>query len=49
MKFITFEKKHMNPLTIDEFNERIDQSEEDFKEGRFIETDELLKRIETWE
>ena len=36
------------PLTMDEFNERIDQSEDDFKRGRFTETHDLLKSIETW-
>ena len=45
-------KKKMNkqiaPLTIDEFNDRIDQSEEDFKEGRFTETKELLKSVDSW-
>ena len=38
----------IDPFTIDEFNERIDQSEDDFKKGRFTETHDLLKSIETW-
>jgi hypothetical protein len=38
----------VNPLTMDEFNERIEQSEDDFKKGRFTETQDLLKSIETW-
>jgi len=38
----------VNPLTMDEFNERIDQSEDDFKNGRFTETHDILKSIETW-
>jgi predicted transcriptional regulator len=40
--------KQIAPLTIDEFNDKIDQSEEDFKEGRFTETKELLKSIDSW-
>jgi hypothetical protein len=40
--------KGLNPLTMDELNKRIDQSEDDFKKGRFSETEDLLKRIETW-
>lgn len=36
------------PLTLDELNKRIDQAEGDFKEGRFIESKELLKNVETW-
>ena len=40
--------KGLDPLTMDELNKRIDQSEDDFKKGRFSETKDLLKRIETW-
>jgi len=35
-------------MTIDEFNEMIDLSEEDFKNGSVTETKELLKIVETW-
>ncbi|HAH24050.1 MAG TPA: hypothetical protein DCL77_09890 [Prolixibacteraceae bacterium] len=41
--------KEFVPMTMEEFNKRIDQSEDDIKNGRFIETDELLKIIDTWE
>jgi len=37
------------PMTMEEFNKRIDESEDDFKNGRFTETEELFKIIETWE
>ena len=40
--------KELNPMTIDEFNEMIDLSEEDFKNDRLTETKELLKIVETW-
>ena len=40
--------KELDPLTMDELNKRIDQSEDDFKKGKFIETKDLLKNIETW-
>ena len=38
----------IDPMSVDEFNKRIDQSEEDFKNGKFIEANDLLKSIETW-
>lgn len=38
----------IDPMSINEFNKRIDQSEEDFKNGKFIEANDLLKSIETW-
>lgn len=40
--------KELNPMTMDEFNEMIDLAEEDFKNGRVTETNELLKIVETW-
>ncbi|MBA4411539.1 MAG: hypothetical protein Q8S54_10610 [Bacteroidota bacterium] len=40
--------KELYPLTLDEFNKRIDQSEDDFREGKFNETKDLLKSVETW-
>jgi hypothetical protein len=40
--------KELEPLTMDEFNKRIDQSEDDFMKGRFNESKDLLKDIETW-
>ena len=41
--------KEFVPMTMEEFNKRLDQSEDDFKNGRFTETDDVLKLIETWE
>ena len=32
------------PMTIDEFNDRIDKSENDFKNGNYKTTTELLKK-----
>lgn len=40
--------KELNPMTMDEFNEMIDLSEDDFNNGRVTETKELLKIVETW-
>lgn len=40
--------KELDPLTMAELNKRIDQSEDDFKKGRYSETKDLLKSIETW-
>ena len=37
-----------NPMTMDEFNKIIDQSEVDFENGRVTEAKDLLKIVETW-
>lgn len=36
--------KDLKPFTTEELNERIEQSEKDFKEGRYKTTEKLLKR-----
>ena len=41
--------KEFVPMTMEEFNKGIDQSEDDFKNGRFTEIDDVLKIIDTWE
>ena len=41
--------KEFVPMTMEEFNKRIDKSEDDFKNGRFTEANELGKIIDTWE
>lgn len=38
----------IKPLTVEELNEKIDLSEMDFKNGRFVENSELLKTIDKW-
>ncbi|MCF6270558.1 MAG: hypothetical protein L3J41_12660 [Melioribacteraceae bacterium] len=38
----------LHPMTFEEFNKRIDISLEDSKEGRLIESEELLSEIEKW-
>ncbi len=40
--------KELDPLTLNQLNEMIDQSEDDFKKGKFNETKDLLKSVETW-
>lgn len=40
--------KELNPMTLEEFNSRIDTSLEDSKEGRLTESSELLSEIEKW-
>ena len=39
----------LDPLTLQEFNKRIDQSEDDFKKLSYTETNKLPKIIDTWE
>jgi len=42
------DKEDFNPMTIDEFNLRIDKSMEDSKNGRLIEASDLKAKIEKW-
>lgn len=35
----------LKPMSIKEFNQRIDQSESDFKNGKYKSTSELLKKF----
>jgi hypothetical protein len=38
------EEDHLKPMSIKEFNSRIDKSEDDFKNGKYKTTTELLKK-----
>lgn len=40
--------KEFVPMAMEEFNKRIDQSEDDFKNGRYSEADNVVKIIDTW-
>ncbi|RLD45049.1 MAG: hypothetical protein DRI89_02195 [Bacteroidetes bacterium] len=40
--------KELNPMTLEEFNSRIDTSLEDSGKGRLTESSELLSEIEKW-
>lgn len=42
------EQEGFNPMTIAEFNARIDQSMADSKNGRLIEASELKAKIDKW-
>lgn len=41
-------KNNFNPMTMDEFNHRIDQSMEDSKDGRVIKAVDLKAKIDQW-
>lgn len=41
--------KEFVPMTMEEFNKGIDQAEDDFKNGRYTDSDDVLKIIDTWE
>jgi len=43
-----FNDKEFSPMSMEEFQKRIDQSMDDSKNGRVIEANELLKEIEKW-
>jgi hypothetical protein len=38
----------LKPMTLDEFNARIDQSMDDSKNGRLIESNELKTKVDQW-
>ena len=38
----------LKPMTVEELNRRIDQSEDDTRNGRLTESNDLLAEIETW-
>ncbi|MFV0565493.1 MAG: hypothetical protein ACK5NB_06655 [Flavobacteriaceae bacterium] len=42
------ENEYFKPMSIDEFNSRIDQSMVDSKNGRMIESRELKAKIDKW-
>ena len=43
--YIIEEDKDFKPMSIKEFNKRIDKSENDFKNGKYKSTSELLKKF----
>ena len=43
--YVTKEDKDIKPISIREFNKRMDKSEDDFKNGRYKNTAELLKKF----
>lgn len=43
------DKENFKPMTIDEFNLRIDKSMEASKNGRLIEASDLKTKIEKWD
>jgi len=45
---IESEQEEFIPMTIEEFNSRIDQSMDDSKNGRLIESSELKTKIDKW-
>ena len=45
---ISMEEKAFKPMTIEELNRRIDQSEQDSINGRLTESKDLLKEIKKW-
>lgn len=42
------EQEDFKPMSMEEFNSRIDQSMEDSKNGKLIEASELKAKIDTW-
>ena len=41
-------QKNFNPMSVEEFNLRIDKSMEDSKNGKLIEASELKAKMEKW-
>lgn len=48
MKVAPLAEDKLHQMTIDEFNEMIDQSLEDARQGRVISQEELKKEMEQW-
>lgn len=44
----TLEQEEFRPMSIKEFNKRIDQSMQDSQSGRIIEASELKAKMEKW-
>jgi hypothetical protein len=42
------EDSHFSPMSLEEFNSRIEQSFEDSKNGRLTDANDLLSEIEKW-
>ena len=47
-EMLKMENEAFQPMTIEEFNKRIDKSMEDSKNDRVIEATELLNEIKEW-
>lgn len=45
---VKFKQEDFQPMTVEEFNSRIDQSMEDSKNGRLIEASEFKAKIDKW-
>ncbi|MBK7639472.1 MAG: hypothetical protein IPJ22_05365 [Bacteroidetes bacterium] len=43
--YVVKEDKDIKPISIKEFNKRMDKSEDDFENGRYKNTAELLKKF----
>lgn len=41
-------ERHLNPMTISEFHEMIDQAKKESEEGRVISHQELQKKVRSW-
>jgi len=41
-------EKDMKPMSLEQFNKDIDQSEDDFKNGRFISAGDLKAKVQKW-
>ncbi len=38
----------LTPMTLDQFNKIVDESEDDFANGKTIEAKQLLKQVDSW-
>ena len=47
-KLLKSENTEFEPMTVEEFNKRIDKSMEDSKNGKLIESSKLKEKIEQW-
>lgn len=45
---IASQQESQNPMSMEEFNDRIDQSMDDSKNGRLVDSDDVKLNIEKW-
>lgn len=47
-KVLRKEKKDIQPMSVEQFNKRIDKSMQDSKKGRLTKSNDLIAEIEKW-
>jgi|GEM_PF-249143 isopentenyldiphosphate isomerase len=43
-----FYENDIEPMSIEEYNQKLEQSEKEFSEGKYVTNQELLKKVDQW-